>query len=136
MRKVISTAAVATVLVALPAVAAAQADPAKPEPAKPPASIAGKWTLMIDPGQGPMQLPMELKLDGKKLTGTIIGPQGDPAQLEGEFADGKATWVLTVEGGAMQITFKAALKEDGSLAGTLVFDAGEFAWTATRVKDQ
>ena len=145
MRKVIAVASAVVLVFGVPALAAAgqatqQAPPAKPEApkteTKAPASIAGKWTLSIDPGSGPMQLPMELKLDAKKLTGSIVGPQGEPANLEGEYADGKLSFTLTIPDSGMAITFKATLKEDGSLAGTLDMQGNEIAWTATRVKDK
>ncbi len=82
-----------------------------------------------------MSLPLELKLDGKKVTGTIVGPQGESTGLEGEFADGKLTFSISPDGN-MQIAFAGAFKEDGSLAGTIDFGQGPFPWTATRVKDK
>ena len=141
MRKFIAIASAATLIFGLPAASVAQqAGQAKPEAPKTETkaapSIVGKWTLAVDPGSGPMSLPMELKLDGKKVTGTIVGPQGEPANLEGEFADGKLAFTLTIPDGSMSIAFKGAFKEDGSLAGTLSFTEGEFPWTATRVKDK
>ena len=140
MRKVIAIASAITLSLALPAHAAAQAQggQAKPEPpkadAKAPAGVAGKWTMSVDAGSGAMQLPIEFKVEGKKVTGTVIGPQGEPANLEGEFADGKLTFTVTVPDGSMSIGFKATLKDDGSLAGTLDMQGNEVPWTATRVK--
>ena len=143
MRKFIALASAVGIVFALPALAAAQgtqAGQAKPDPpkadAKAPTGIAGKWTMSIDPGSGPMQLPIEFKMDGKKVTGTVIGPQGEPANLEGEFADGKLSFTVTIPDGSMSIPFKATLKEDGSLTGTLSMEGNEIAWTATRVKDK
>jgi hypothetical protein len=100
-----------------------------------PPSIAGKWTMSIDLGQGPLNLPMEFKLDGKKLTGTVASPEGDPTNLEGEYADGKISFNVVIRGGSMTITFKGALKDDGSIGGTLDMQGNEIAWTATRAKD-
>ena len=59
MKKVFAVVSALTVALGLTAAVAAQA---KPE-AKPPASVAGKWTLSVDPGSGPLQLPMELKAE-------------------------------------------------------------------------
>jgi hypothetical protein len=139
MRKFIAIASAVTLTLGLPALAAAQAaSQAKPDPpkaeTKAPPSVAGKWTLNVDGGGGAMDLPMELKLDGKKLTGTIVGPQGEPANLSGEYADGKMTFTLTTPDGSMTITFKATLKEDGTIAGSLDMQGNEVPWTATRVK--
>ena len=132
MRRLIAIASATTVTLGLSAVVAAQA---KPE-AKPPASVAGKWTLSVDPGSGPLQLPLEFKADGAKLTGTVIGPQGEPASLTGEYANGKLNFVVSAPDG-QTFTFKGAAKDDGSLAGTVAGpDGSEIAWTATRVKEK
>lgn len=130
MRRLIAIASAITVTLGLSAVVAAQA---KPE-AKAPASVAGKWTLSVDPGSGPLQLPMEFKADGKKLTGTVIGPQGEPANLTGEYADGKLNFVVSTPDG-QTFTFKGAARDNDSLAGTVAGpDGSEIAWTAARVK--
>ena len=78
--------------------------------------------------------------DGKKITGTIDGPQGQQP-VEGEFAEGKLTFAMTVNGqnGPMTIGFAAALQPDGTLAGSLNLTAmgmGELPWKAERVKDK
>ena len=114
----------------------AQAKPDAKAESKAPASVAGKWTLTVDPGSGPLQLPMELKADGAKLTGTVIGPQGEPANLTGEYASGKLNFVVTTPEG-QTFTFKGAARDDGSLAGTVAGpDGSEIAWSATRVKEK
>jgi len=115
-----------------------QANPPKPEQKpeqKVPASVAGKWDMTIDTDQGAMQASLDLKQDGKKVTGTITSPQG-PASLEGEYADGKLAFSISFDSpnGSMQIGFKATAKDDGSLAGTLDFGQGEIPWRAVRSK--
>lgn len=127
----------AAVIGALSIASTAQAQ-AKPEPpkadTKAPASVAGKWTMNVDGGSGMMQLPMEFKVDGKKLTGTIVGPTGEPANLAGEVADGKLSFSLTIPDGSMTIAFKGTLKDDGTIVGTLDMQGNEVPWTAARVK--
>ena len=54
--------------------------------------------------------------------------------VAGEYADGKLTFTLTTPEGGMTINFKAALKEDGTIAGSLDMQGNEGPWTATRVK--
>jgi len=126
----------------------AQAKPGeKPTPdakadAKPAPTVAGKWNVSIDMQGNVMNSGLEIKLDGKKVTGTISGPQGDLQPILGEFADGKLTFSLTVDGqnGPMQIGFAGALKENGTLAGTMDFGAAgqgmQVNWTAERIKDK
>jgi hypothetical protein len=97
--------------------------------------VDGKWTLDIITDQGSMSASLDLKSDGKKVTGTITSPQGE-APLEGEFADGKLAFGISIDTpeGAMQIGFAGAMKEDGTMAGTLSGPFGEAPWTAARVK--
>jgi len=106
----------------------------KPD-AKTPPTVAGKWDGSIDSDQGTMQVFIEMKLDGKKVSGTIAGPQGT-YPIEGEYADNKLSFSVSVDGGggSMQVYFTGALKDDGSLAGTLDFGQGQVPWHATRSK--
>ena len=78
---------------------------------------------------------MDLKVDGKKVTGTLSSPQGEVA-VAGEFADSKLTFSINVQGngGEMKIDFAGTLKADGTIAGTMAFPQGEIPWTATRPK--
>ena len=115
-----------------------QANPPKPEQKpeqKAPTSVAGKWDMSIDTDQGAMQSTLDIKQDGKKVTGTLTSPQG-AGPVEGEFADGKLAFSMNFDGpnGAMQIGFSATLKDDGSLVGTLDFGGNQIAWHATRAK--
>jgi hypothetical protein len=126
----------------------AQAKPEeKPQPAekadsKAAPSVAGKWNVSIDMQGNVMSSGLEIKLDGKKVAGTITGPQGDPLPIQGEFADGKLTFSLSFDGqnGPIQIAFNGALKENGTLAGTMDFGAAgqgmQVNWTAERVKEK
>ena len=135
--------------------AAQQAPPAQTKPdeqskpedkdkaaAKTAPSVVGKWNVSIDMQGNVMNSGLEIKLDGKKVSGTITGPQGDPTPIQGEFADGKLTFSMSFNGqnGPMQIGFSGALKDNGTLAGTM--DLGPMAqgmqinWTAERVKEK
>ena len=97
--------------------------------------VDGKWTLDIHTDQGAMSASLDLKSDGKKITGTITSPQGD-APLVGEYADGKIAFGISIETpeGAMSVGFAGAMKDDGTMAGTLSGPFGEAPWTAARVK--
>ena len=121
----------------------AKPDQTKPEQGKPDAkpaadakSIAGKWTMSMETQQGSMPATLEFKVDGKKVTGTLNGNQGETA-LEGEFADGKLTFAISVQtpNGSFNIAFTGALKDDGTLAGSASLgDMGSMSWTAARAK--
>lgn len=112
------------------------AAPSKPADAKAPDSVAGKWDMSAETPQGTMPVTLVIKLDGKKVTGTLASAQGE-TPMEGEFADGKLTMSIVFQGssGQMNITFNGALKDDGTLAGTFDFGQGEMKWSATRAKN-
>jgi hypothetical protein len=112
---------------------AAQDKPADPKTA---ASIAGKWDMTAETPQGTTPVTLVMKLDGKKVTGTMTGPQGE-IPVEGEYADGKLTWSITIQGGSgdLNVAFSGAMKEDGTLAGTFDFGQGAMNWKATRAKN-
>lgn len=116
----------------------AQDPPAAPKPAptdKAALSLAGNWTISMDYGQGPKDIAAVMKLDGKKLTGMLSTEVGDTA-LEGEFADGKANFAISIDagGGAMQLTFTLTMKDADNLAGTMGGAMGEIPFVGKRVK--
>jgi hypothetical protein len=114
-----------------------QAPAAKPDPKAAPA-LAGKWSLSVETPQGTMTNTMDLKLDGKNVTGTITSQMGTN-ELVGEFTDGKLTFNMSVDtpNGSLQIAWSGAFKDDGTLSGTASLgDMGQMNWTASRLKDK
>lgn len=121
---------VAAAVLAAPLYAAAQT-PSGPAP-----SVAGKWNMSVTGPDGqPMSVTATFKQDGKKLTGTLVGSQGEVA-LEGQYADGKITFGVSVpsDSGAMNIGFTGTMQADGSLAGMASGPFGEIPWSATKSK--
>jgi hypothetical protein len=122
---------------ALVAGASAQQTQTKPE-AKPAAvkDVSGKWNMSVEMQDGSHTSTMDLQLEGKKVTGAVNSELGT-APLAGEFADGKLTFTLSLDGpnGTLQFAFSGTLKDDGTLAGSMAMgDMGDIPWTATRVK--
>ncbi len=85
------------------------------------ADVAGKWTAEVPGRDGAMmQQAMVFVVDGKKLTGTVAGGQGEPAKIEEgkidgdsvtftvnrEFNGNKMTWTYTGKVSANEIQFK------------------------------
>jgi len=106
---------------------------------KPALTIVGKWNVSVETQQGPNTSVLDVKLDGKKVTGTLSSQLGE-TPVEGEFADGKLTFSISFQGsnGNFQIAFSGAFKEDGTIAGTMDI-AGQnmqMPWKAERVKDK
>lgn len=101
-----------------------------------PAAIDGAWDMTVTgPDGSPMSVKAVFKTDGKKLTGSLAGPQGEVA-LEGEYADGKIMFGIAIDGpeGPMKIGFAGSLKGDGTLAGVASGPFGEIPWTAAKAK--
>ena len=100
-------------------------------------SIVGKWNLSVETQQGAMASVLTMKLDGKKVTGTVSGQNGE-LPIEGEWTDNKLTFSLTFQGGggSMQIGFAGAFKEDGTLAGTMDIGGQPSTWKAERIKEK
>lgn len=111
------------------------AQEAKPEAKKEAPSIAGKWNVSVETPQGARNSTLDLKLDGKKVTGTMASEMGE-TPVTGEYAEGKLTFSITIDAGGQQLalTFIGASKADGTIVGTLDFGQGEMAWTAARPK--
>lgn len=114
-----------------------QTAPRKPDPPKAAPSIDGKWTLTINTSNGVMIATLDARLDGKKVSGTIASQMGQAA-VAGEYADGKLTLALTMQnadGSSTDVSFTGAMKETGTLAGTLTTSSGAtLDWTGERVK--
>ncbi len=106
---------------------------------KPTADITGKWTLVVMADQNPITSALEIKLDGKKVTGSVDNADRGTAPITGEYLDGKLTFSLTMQGqgGSISVSFAGALKPDGTLAGTMNHgQPPDLNWTAERVKDK
>jgi hypothetical protein len=113
----------------------AQAKPeAKPDAAASP--FAGKWNVNVQNPNGGVESTLDLKVDGKKVTGTLTSEMGN-ATVQGEIADTKLTFSFSMDanGQTLNITFVGTTQKDGSLAGTLSFGQGDLNWTATKAKN-
>jgi hypothetical protein len=140
VRKFIVLTAAVLISVGLSAASLPAQDPQTPPAAKPaekPTTIAGKWNGSVDAGNGPMGFVIEFKLDGKKVTGSLTGDYGTSA-IDGEFADNKLTFTITVDtpNGAFTVVFTGTLKDD-ALTGTAdLGQMGSFPFKAERAKDK
>jgi hypothetical protein len=103
-------------------------------------SVTGRWNASVDSPHGAMSLNLVLEQHGTKVTGSFSHAEGGGEfALEGEFTDGTLKLSATVDGAhhggnAVQMTFSATLKADGTLAGNLSGAMGDMTWTAARAK--
>ncbi len=130
------------VSVAAPAFARQAAPPpAKPEAAvkadpKAAATFAGKWNMETQSPNGPLQVPLEVKIDAaNKVTGTLTGPNG-ATPITGEVKDGKLGFSINFDAGGqmVEIWFESALKDDKLTGLMSLGEMGTFPFTAARVK--
>jgi hypothetical protein len=99
-----------------------------------------KWTV---PGQGGQtrEMTLKLKLDGDKLTGAMVGRNGQETAIEdGQFKDGEVSFKVTRERQGNKITTKYSGKVSGdAIKGKVEFDrmgqAQSRDWEAKRAKD-
>ena len=147
MCRSLSLFAVAVALSVVPSLALAQAATAAqsapaPTPDQKPAPAAadpytGKWNMAIETPGGPRPATLTIKIDGKKVAGTIASEMGE-LPIAGELAEGKLAFTLNIDanGQSMSIGFLGTTQKDGSLAGTANMAGQEMAWTATRIKEK
>ena len=99
-------------------------------------NVSGKWTMTLEGSpHGTSTMGLTLKQEGKSVTGTFASPHGD-MPVKGEFVDKVLTLATTANNEGGEITFKARLKDDGSLSGFLSSSMGDMTWTATRTKEK
>ena len=108
----------------------------KSEPKAEPA-FAGKWNMSIETPGGQRPAGLEVKLDGKKITGSMTSEIG-ATPITGELAEGNLVFSITIDmnGQSVAISFTGTTQKDGSLAGTASLAGQGMTWTATRVKEK
>ena len=119
------------VIAALAAIAATTAPAAQEK--KSDASVAGAWTLTIKgpAAHGDLQATLELRQDGRKITGTFHA-HGNAHAVAGEFADGSLSLDSTDTAADRALSFTAKLKSDGTLAGYVSSPMGDMQFTGKK----
>lgn len=96
-----------------------------------------KWTMMRQDRE--IEVPMTLKADGEKLTGTVGSDERKADIEDGTFKDGAVSFKVTRERGGQSFTMNYNGKLEGdTIKGTIEFDFGGETrsrdWEAKRVK--
>jgi hypothetical protein len=105
------------------------------------ANPTGTWKWTINAGGQSREATLKLKLDGDKLTGTIVGRDGKDVAIEdAKYKDGQVSFTVTRERNGNKIPFKYTGKVSGdTLKGKIEFERDAQVqsrdWDAKRVKD-
>ena len=104
-----------------------------------PANVAGVWQMSVQ-GDHVIPIGMELKQDGRNVTGIILMPTHDGRRKEvslgGGFADGALKLTGTAEGASedtAKIEIAAKMQKDGTMSGTLSAGTHSAPWTGERL---
>jgi hypothetical protein len=103
--------------------------------------VTGTWNIALQGPDHVIPVGMELKQDGKTVTGTILLPTSRTDRTEvaltGQLVDGalKLTGAADAKAHVGELTIEATLDEDGTLAGTISMgEHGTMKWIAERLK--
>ena len=82
-----------------------------------------------------MDFGLALKQEDAKITGLFSTPQNGDIPIAGEFKDGTLTFQMTkTPEGYPALAFKARLKDDGTLVGTMSSDDHDMVFVGKRAK--
>jgi hypothetical protein len=122
----------ATLVLVFAAVAAAARGDDKPDP-------TGTWKWTVTFNNTSREMTLKLKLEGDKLTGAMVRPNGETAIEDGSFKDGDLSFKVTRERNGQKMTSKYSGKLSGdTIKGKIEFERDGQAqsrdWEAKRVK--
>jgi hypothetical protein len=95
--------------------------------------IAGRWAVSAEG----YDLELVLEQNGRAIAGTLQTPHG-PATVKGEFDGLWFEFSGATDGRphTLEVIAKGILRADGTLAGVMTSNLGDFTWTATRKNTQ
>jgi len=91
------------------------------------ADISGNWSGVMQTGGDPYPLAFVFKVEGAKLTGTVVGPEGQPLPLtEGKVTGDKVSFVVhsEVNGGPAKFVCEGAVKGE-EIALNIMIEGGQ-----------
>ncbi len=97
------------------------------------ADINGKWKGELQTGNGPLEINMDLHVDGEKLTGTVTNTYGTEQITEGTVKAEAISFVI-MAGGQFKITYKGSVSGQDLKFHVIIGDMGEGDLVAKRVK--
>jgi len=95
--------------------------------------IAGRWAVSAEG----YDMELVLEQNGHAIAGTLQTPHG-PAAVKGEFDGQWFEFSGKTDAGphALELVARGILRADGTLAGVMTSNVGDFTWKATRKNTQ
>ena len=92
-------------------------------------SVAGQWAISAEG----YTMSLRLTQNGKQIAGTLQSPHG-PVKVTGEFDKDWFAFSGASDGDphALELIAKGILRADGTLAGAMTTNVGDFTWTGVR----
>ena len=93
----------------------------------------GKWTGTMTTPNGDLEVNMNFKIDGEKLTGTVSNMYGEEQITEGMVKGDDVSFIIMAGGGQFKIVYKGKVAGDGIKFKVTLGDFGDGEMTAKRV---
>ena len=93
----------------------------------------GKWTGTMTTPNGDLEVNMNFKIDGEKLTGTVSNMYGEEQITEGVVKGDDISFIIMAGGGQFKIVYKGKVTGDGIKFKITLGEFGDSEMTAKRV---
>jgi hypothetical protein len=135
MIRTIRTFVIVASALAFAATTSAAQSAQKPDAKRPAESPAGKWMLSVETPHGSMDFGLTIQLEGSKVKGALSTPQNGDIAIAGDYTGGTLTFkFVEAPDGYPALAFKARVKDDGTLAGSMSSDANDMVFVGKRAK--
>jgi hypothetical protein len=98
------------------------------------ADINGKWKGELQSANGPLEINLDLHVDGEKLTGTVANTYGTEQITDGTVKGDAISFIVMAGGGQFKITYKGNVAGQDLKFHVIIGEMGEGDLVAKRVK--
>ena len=96
--------------------------------------LNGKWKGEMQTPNGPLEINLDLHVDGEKLTGTVANTYGTEQITDGTVKGDAISFIVMAGDGQFKITYKGKVVGEDLKFHVTIGDMGEGDLTAKRVK--
>ena len=98
------------------------------------ADINGKWKGELQSANGPLEINLDLHVDGEKLTGTVANTYGTEQITDGTVKGDAISFIIMAGGGQFKIVYKGNVAGQDLKFHVIIGEMGEGDLVAKRVK--